>query len=66
MFSVENFYYVLYTHLLKPSKLIDHSFHPFGSTNTDDLKTLIFTIPNALVSKIYVRGSKKYLLFYDQ
>ena len=65
MFSVENFYYVLYTHLLKPSKLIDLSFHPFGSTNPTDLKTLVYT-DDHLISNRYVKGSQKYLVFYDQ
>ena len=65
MFSVENFYYVLYTHLLKPSKLFDLSFHPFGSSNITDLKYHVFT-KNYLAETEFIPGSKKYLLFYDQ
>ena len=65
MFSVENFYYILYTHLLKPSKLIDLSFHPFGSTNPADLKLLVFT-KDHLVTDEFIQDSEKYLLFYDQ
>ena len=65
MFSVENFYYVLYTHLLKPSKLIDLLFHPFGSTNAEDLRLLVFT-KDHLITDEFIQDSEKYLLFYDQ
>ena len=65
MFSVENFYYVLYTHLLKPSNLVDVSFHPFGSTKTEDLRPFIFIKKNAHV-KDFIPGYRKYLWFYDQ
>ena len=64
MFSVENFYYVLYIHLLKPSKLIDLSFHPFGSTDTNDLTFLVFN--KKTTEESIIQCSKKYLLFYDQ
>jgi hypothetical protein len=37
MFSVENFYYVLYTNLLEPLNINGKYFYPFGSTNFDDL-----------------------------
>ena len=65
MISLNNFYYVLYTHLLKPSKLIDLSFYPFGSTNVENLVTLLFN-KNRSIEKVFARDSKKYLLFYDQ
>ena len=42
MFSIENFYYVLYTNLLKPLHLNGIYFYPFGST---DWSTAI-TIPH--------------------
>lgn len=35
MFSIENFYYILYQHLLKPLGLIDGMFMQFGSTNLE-------------------------------
>lgn len=62
MFSVENFYYVLYTHLLAPSKFIDLLFHPFGSTRTEDLRRHLFSD----LDRQSIQDSKKYLLFYDQ
>lgn len=33
MFSVENFYYVIYTHLLIHGNFRDYFFYPFGTTN---------------------------------
>jgi hypothetical protein len=37
MFSIENFYSVLYTNLLKPLYINGRYFYPFGSTNVDNL-----------------------------
>lgn len=65
MFSVEIFYYVLYTYLLKPSNLIDLLFHPFGSTKTEDLRLLVFTKDHLITDQSHP-DFKKYLLFYDQ
>ena len=65
MFSVEIFYYVLYTYLLKPSNLIDLLFHPFGSTKTEDLRLLVFTKDHLITNESHP-DFKKYLLFYDQ
>jgi hypothetical protein len=33
MISVENFYYVIYTHLLSKNKFVDYFYYPFGTTN---------------------------------
>lgn len=33
MISVENFYYVIYTHLLSKNKITDNFFYPFGTAN---------------------------------
>ena len=41
MFSVENFYYVLYTNLLKSTKFLIWYFYPYGSTNIDDFTSRI-------------------------
>ena len=38
MFSVENFYYVLYNNLLKPCNIQAGLFSPFGSTDPADLR----------------------------
>lgn len=38
MFSVENFYYILYQHLLEPLELQDVMFTKFGSLNPADLR----------------------------
>lgn len=37
MISIENFYYVLYQHLLKPLGILDGMFMEFGSTNFSNL-----------------------------
>ena len=57
MFSLENFYLILYTNLLKPANLHDCYFFPFGSTNVNDLMFNIHEIS-------YVR--ENYCFFYDQ
>ena len=41
MFSIENFYNVLYTNLLKPLHINGKYFYPFGSTNVADLVKII-------------------------
>ena len=53
MISVENFYYVIYTHLLSKNKITDNFFYPFGSTNL---------IGNYFLSDY----SKNRCFFYDQ
>lgn len=40
MFSIENFYTVLYTNLLKPLNINGRYFYPFGSTDVDRLVTM--------------------------
>jgi len=57
MFSLENFYLILYTNLLKPANLHDCYFFPFGSTNVNELMFNIHEIS-------YVR--KNFCFFYDQ
>jgi hypothetical protein len=57
MFSLENLYLILYTNLLKPAKLADCYFFPFGSTNVNDLT---FGIHEEI--RIY----KNHCFFYDQ
>jgi len=37
MFSIESFYYILYTNLLEPLNINGKYFYPFGSTNVDSL-----------------------------
>ena len=57
MFSLENFYLILYTNLLKPANLYDCYFFPFGSTNVNDLMFDIHRISQ-------IRGN--FCFFYDQ
>lgn len=40
MFSLENFYYILYSNLLKPANINPYLFRPFGSTQPQDLRPL--------------------------
>lgn len=37
MFSLDNFYYILYANLLKPANLYSLYFYPFGSTSSDNI-----------------------------
>lgn len=62
MFSLENFYYLLYTNLLHPANLVDSYFDPFGANSAD-----------AVVSSYYrhhihnlSNSNLKNVLFYDQ
>jgi hypothetical protein len=56
MISVENFYWVLYQNLLKPSGIDCWYYYPFGTT--DNLSALEFQSP--------ISRSHPYVLFYDQ
>lgn len=38
MFSVDNFYYVLYKNLLEPTKFLASYFYPFGKTDANSLR----------------------------
>jgi len=62
MFSLENFYYVLYTNLLKPTNIVGYYFHPFGSTNYHDLVNTTFDIPEGKAHNLNTRIA----YFYDQ
>ena len=57
MFSLENFYYILYTNLLRTANFADCYFFPFGSTNVDDL---MFGIHEP------INSYKDHCFFYDQ
>jgi hypothetical protein len=63
MFSVDNFYYILYTNILRNTKPLGvHAFHfqPFGSTGNENL-TEDFAWDRQLVSR-----HRHLVLFYDQ
>lgn len=60
MFSVDNFYYVLYKNLLEPTKFLTSWFYPFGKT---DINSLIVNWEN----NNYVHNEYgNIVLFYDQ
>ena len=74
MFSVENFYYVLYTNLLEPLNINGKYFYPFGSTNPDNLSNVNLQadrimhnclfydqepIFNKIVDKLLITGNKE-------
>lgn len=62
MYSLENFYYILYTNLLKPAKIHIGYFLPFGSTRMEDERT---DFPNA--SKYGLEDKTFHIaLCYDQ
>ena len=54
MFSIESFYYALYTNLLKPLHINGRYFYPFGSTDSSNLLTL------------NISTRKNDCVFYDQ
>ena len=56
MFSIENFYYTLYTNLLKPSHFNGRYFYPFGSTNASQI----------LIIELVDIRSKHDCMFHDQ
>lgn len=43
MFSIENFYNVLYTNLLKPLHINGKYFYPFGSVDTNDIFSFVYS-----------------------
>jgi hypothetical protein len=49
MFSIESFYYVLYTNLLKPLNINGKYFYPFGSTTASNLLNLIPVVDGSRV-----------------
>jgi hypothetical protein len=55
MFSLENFYYILYSNLLKPANINPYLFRPFGSTASKDLQPLS--------NNIFVKHDKKIRYF---
>jgi len=62
MFSLENFYYVLYTNLLYPANIKESFFYPFG---TNDLPSIF---ANAYSTHVYkmLPSFRQHVLFYDQ
>ena len=58
MFSIESFYYVLYTNLLEPLNINGRYFYPFGSTDVDDLIKIVKSDQGARVMHDCI--------FYDQ
>ena len=62
MFSLDNFYYILYTNLLEPVKFNCHYFYPFGSTDGNQLCADF--IDYYLKSDRYLY--RRNVIFYDQ
>ena len=60
MFSLDNFYYVLYANLLQDARVYAWYFHPFGSISNDDLCWKFY--PDVYTGKNIVHSC----LFYDQ
>jgi hypothetical protein len=66
MFSVENFYYILYTNLLKPANISIGYFKPFGSTKNEDF---LHNFELEETGKIHLKADIKYnhrVVCYDQ
>ncbi len=62
MFSLENFYYVLYTNLLYPANIKESFFYPFGTNDAESIHVQLYS------KFVYHRIShfKKHVIFYDQ
>jgi hypothetical protein len=64
MYSLDEFYFILYKNLLEPCQLIDASFYPYGSTNIKDLS---FRFAKSQDKVRYPHFKLfHYILFYDQ
>ena len=64
MFSIENFYYILYQHLLKPLGLQDTMYAIFGSTNPADIRWSRYSKTTALYGKVLNNVAACY--YFDQ
>ena len=60
MFSLENFYYILYANLLKPANFVALHFYPFGTTEQFNLRV------NFQDGLIIDRRNNNVSFFYDQ
>ena len=60
MFSLDNFYYILYENLLKPANLYALHFYPFGTTSSENLQQNFENPPKADNTILH------HCLFYDQ
>lgn len=49
MFSIESFYYVLYTNLLEPLNINGKYFYPFGSTDVENIIKMVYSHQGARV-----------------
>lgn len=64
MISIENFYYILYRHLLKPLNLQDTMYSRFGSTNSADIHTARYSCNLNTYGKIFSAVNSCY--YFDQ
>jgi hypothetical protein len=64
MFSLENFYYVLYTNLLLPAYLRESFFYPFGANDAGSIVKNYFTKMHQ--TSQYSKQLRPLVLFYDQ
>lgn len=64
MFSIENFYYILHQHLLKPLVLQDAMYMKFGSVNAADIHHGIYLKNNSTYGKILLAVDSCY--YFDQ
>jgi hypothetical protein len=67
MITVENFYWVLYEHFLKPLSLNEYSFYPFGKTDFDNLVINLHDPgKNQTDAQIRPSGRVDKIIFFDQ
>ena len=64
MISIENFYYILYRHLLKPLNLQDTMYIKFGSVNPADIRFGRYSKNKSLYGKIFLSVDSCY--YFDQ
>jgi hypothetical protein len=68
MISVENFYWVLYEQLLKPTGMHANFFHPFGTTGIDNMSFQEYSRPSQQQPPPWFRVERPahVAVFYDQ
>ena len=68
MFSLENFYYVLYTNLLYPANIKESFFYPFGTNDAESIHVQLYSNRVYNISKYtnVVPPFRQHVLFNDQ
>ena len=67
MFSLDNFYLILYNNLLRPSNINSYGFFmPFGSINQDDFSPIMLNSFNQQIIEDFDQDTVNKTMFFDQ